>query len=36
MVEGNLKENSRVKAEERNPKELCLGLWTCSQIELCV
>ena len=34
MVEGNLKENSWVKAEECNLKELCSGLQTCSQIEL--
>lgn len=35
MVEGNLKENSWLKAEECDPEELCSGLQTYSQIELC-
>lgn len=30
MVEGDLKENSWVKAEECNPKELGSGWQTCS------
>lgn len=36
MVEGNLKENSLVKAEKCNPEEFCSGLQTCLRIELCV